>query len=181
MAKGFKIFALLLLTRLSSVGQIISQEKVFYRHNQYCDFNGTIDEDLIIVLKNDSAINIITYTSDYHNQYNIFTRQMFIGTYSKAGDTLKVKFTGHSSKTKNNRNERPTFFTKSPGISSNEDTFLKYPSTIYLLSDNRIASIDGLLPTMDGSTIAKMMLLESRFNASDKSAFRQKEIIGVSN
>jgi hypothetical protein len=181
MAKHFKILILLLLTKFSCIGQVSFSSKVFYKHFQTCHFVGTTEEDFIIVLNADLTINITRYNSNYRDQYNTVTRQTYVGTYSKFGDTIKVKFTEHTYTTKNKIKEtNASHFTKKVDTLFNTDKFFQYPSTTYITSADKIISVNGLFPTLNNSTLSNLMLLESKFINWDKSSFYKKEVFGVS-
>ena len=172
---------LLLLTKFSSFGQVSFLSKVFHKHFQTCHFIGTTEEDFVIVINEDSTINITRYNSNYRDQYNTVTRQTYDGTYSKFGDTIKVKFTDHSSTTKNKIIETNTnHFTKKVGTLLTADKFFQYPPTTYITSADKIISVDGLFPTLNNSTTTNIKQLESKFTNWDKSSFYKKEIFGVS-
>ena len=181
MVKHFKILTLLLLTKFSSFGQVSVLGKVFHKHFQTCHFIGTTEEDFVIVINVDSTIKITSYNSNYRDQYNTVTRQTYVGTYSKFGDTIKVKFTYHSSMTKNKIRETNTnHMVKKADTLLNPDRFFQYPPTTYITSADKIISVDGLFPILNNSTTTVIMLLESKFTNWDKSLYYKKEIFGVS-
>ena len=181
MAKHFKILTLFLLTKASLFGQVSYSSKVFHKHFQTCHFVGTTEEDYTIVLNSDSTINITSYSSNYHDQYNSVIKQEYLGTYSKLGDTIRVKFTYHSSTTKNKiTRTNASHFTKQVDTLLNSDKLFQYPSTTYITSADKIISVDGLFPTLNNSTASNAMLLESKFINWDKGSLYKKEIFGVS-
>jgi hypothetical protein len=181
MIKYFKILTLLLLTKFSSFGQVNFSSKVFLKHFQTCNYIGTVEEDFIIVLNVDSTIDITRYNTNYRDQYNTVTRQIYIGTYSIFGDTIKVKFTDHNLTTKSKIKEINTIhFTKKVDTLLNADKYIQYPSTTFITTADKIVSMDGLFPTLNSSTATTIMLLESKFINWDKSSIYKKEIFGVS-
>jgi hypothetical protein len=101
MIKTIKILSFLTLTQFSSFGQASLIEKVYHKHFQICCFIGTTEEDLVLSLKNDSTITITIYRTDFKDQYNSVLRQIYFGTFSKVGDSIKAKFINQTSLIKN--------------------------------------------------------------------------------
>jgi hypothetical protein len=204
MVKHFKIFTLLLLTKFSLLGQVTFIKKAFHKHFQTCHFVGTTEEDYIIVLDRDSTIQLIKYSSNYRDQYNTVVRQTYVGTYSKFGDTIRVKFTDHSSTTKNkiippniiySANKFDTLFNvgrvfqyppntiysaKKVDTLFKSGRILQYPPATYIVSADKIISADSLFPTLPNSTRTNIMLLESKFMNWDKNSIYKKEVFGLS-
>ncbi len=181
MAKHFKILTLLLLTKFSLFGQVPFTSKVFHKHFQACHLVGTTEEDYIIVLDGDSSIKVIKYSSNYRDQYNTVVKQTHIGTYSKFGDTIRVKFTDHSSTTKSKIKQTNTIYaSKKVYTSFNIDRILQYPSATYIVSADKIISVDSIFPTLPNSTTTNIMLLESHFINWSKNSVYKGEIFGLS-
>ena len=172
---------LLLLTKFSSFGQVSFTSKVFHKHIQTCHFVGTTEEDFIIVLNGDSTIKVIKYSSNYRDQYNTVVRQTYVGAYSKFGDTIRVKFTDHSSTIKNKIKQTNTIYSaKKVDTLFNADRIFQYPPTTYIASADKIISMDSLFPTLPNSTTTNITLLESKFMNWDKFSVYKKEVFGLS-
>ena len=181
MAKHFKILTLLLLTKFSLFGQVGFTNKVFHKHFQTCHFVGTTEEDYVIVLNEDSTINVIKYSSNYRDHYSTLVIQTYAGTYSKFGDTIRVEFTDHSSTTKSKIKQTKTNYASTKVDSLfNADRNFQYPPTTYIASADKIISVDNLFPALPNSTTTKIMLLESKFMNWDKNSVYKEEVFGLS-
>lgn len=74
-----------------------AQEKrplaVYHHHVQTCYYIGTEEVDHLLVLRDDSTIKYVVYTTNYKNGYRNVLRQTYSGRYTLQNDTLQAAFT----------------------------------------------------------------------------------------
>ena len=154
----FLISSIIVLASFTGMTQTALPSKVFHKHIQTCHYVGTTEEDYTVELWVDSTIRITRYSSNFRDQYNSTLRLTYEGKWSLSGDTLTVTYTNSNSK-RNNKGQSPKIISQAKITSLD----LPYPPTSFVLQNNSISPSNGAFPTLEPSTLAMVLILESKF------------------
>lgn len=134
---------------------IYGQQKIFHRHIQTCHYIGTVEEDYVINILTDSTIKIAKYQSSYRDQYNSLVKVEYTGKYYKQGDSIIIQYLN----TSHNVNYKD-LSAKKTSIGSSKLS-LKYPSSIFIISEYSITAATGSFPNLEKSSLEKIAALEN--------------------
>jgi len=153
----------LLLVGLRSFEQLSSPVKTFHAHTNICHYVGSIEEDFIIELFNDSTIKISRYRTSYVDAYNSVLRLTYSGTYTIDNDTLRIKYLAHCSEVK---------YKVLPAVlspnSKESVKFVLLPSSTFIVKNDLAEATDNLFPVLLTSTHRIVDLLDYTFDYWDR-------------
>jgi len=163
------IILLIIASKIIAFGQIKTSAQTYYKHEQLCNVIGTIEEDFIIELYNDTLIKLANYRTSYKDQYSSIGQQTFTGKFTISNDTIKIIYLAHDFQVKNKNQKQQKIF----------HSLVTYPPNVFIINANSITAPDGQFLTLYLSTKSKALELENKFYYWGKSYKSKKEIFGV--
>jgi hypothetical protein len=167
------ILFFILLIGVCSNEQVNDPVKTFYTHTSTCHFIGTTEEHYVIELFPDSLVKISKYATSYMDEYNSIMRTTFLGVYTINHDTVRIKYLSHNTEVKNKKVPKlPVAYTKPL------NDFVLYPSSIFLLKNNKTLAGDYLYEEVPASSHSVAAQLNTKFQNWGFKNYR--EIFGIS-
>lgn len=162
--------AVFFLNPFFTTGQRGTPTAIFHGANQVCHFSWVTQQDYILELFPDSAINILVYEKNYES--NSMTKLICTGRFIQVNDTFKIVYLAQHNEIKFKEKIK---FPKISYIENDNDTFQEiefkpkiYMPTEFILKDSVARALYYSYPLLRISSIVEAILLEAQFKDFEK-------------
>jgi len=140
---------------------------VYQLHSEVCYVTDSEVFDYILEIFNDDTIRIDMYKRHCNATQGQLYKVSFTGKGNIIKDTLKITWLLYGYQDR--KSKQP--LTRDLALNKN-DSFVKYPSTVFALKDDKAVAVDGLFPALNTISVDDYFLLESEFDGLMKNKNR---------